>query len=183
MLSEKENIKISKFLSLILRHKPEIIGIQLDENGWANVNELINKINLSGTPIDFQVLKHIVDTNNKKRFSFNDSYTSIRASQGHSLNIELGYQPHKPPDILYHGTALKNVNSILENGILKNDRQHVHLSTEIETAKTVGGRHGKPVVFKIVALQMHEDNFSFYLSDNNVWLTEHIPSKYLTLMQ
>jgi len=113
MLSEKETTRISKFLSLVLRHQPETIGIELDDNGWTDVNTLIEKLNRGGVKFDFEVLKHVVDTNSKKRFAFNESFDMIRASQGHSVEVELGYSPQTPPAVLYHGTAMKNIASIL----------------------------------------------------------------------
>jgi putative RNA 2'-phosphotransferase len=170
-------IHLSKFLSLILRHQPETIGIQLDTNGWANVNELLKKANEHGIEIDRKILNHIVETNSKKRFAFNNTQDKIRASQGHSLEIELGYTNQKPPEILYHGTGEKSVHSILNTGLEKRNRQHVHLSSDRETAIKVGQRHGKPVVFIILAGEMHEDKYSFFLSDNGVWLTNNDPTK------
>ncbi|MBL7873968.1 MAG: RNA 2'-phosphotransferase [Cyclobacteriaceae bacterium] len=172
-------IKISKFLSCILRHKPEIIGIELDENGWTEVDSLIEKSNKYGIRINNEILNHIVATNSKKRFVFNSTFDKIRASQGHSIGVELGYANQQPPEILFHGTGEKSVQSILEIGLEKRKRQHVHLSNDIETATKVGQRHGKPFVFKILAEQMYNDNFEFYFSDNGVWLTENVPTKYL----
>lgn len=173
-------IRISKFLSLVLRHQPEMIGIQLDANGWANVNELLEKANKYGVKIDREILNHIVETNSKKRFAFNNTLDKIRASQGHSIEIELGYTNQKPPEILYHGTGEKSVQSILKTGLEKRSRQHVHLSSDIETAVKVGQRHGKPVVFIVLAGQMYEDKYQFFLSDNGVWLTDKVPIKYLS---
>jgi putative RNA 2'-phosphotransferase len=179
MISEKQETQISKFLSLVLRHKPETIGIGLDQNGWTNVDELIAKANNYGIKLDKKILNHIVETNAKKRFVFNENFEKIRASQGHSVDIELGYINQKPPEMLYHGTGEKSVQSILEAGLEKRGRQHVHLSGDIETAVKVGQRHGKPVVFKILAEKMYLDKFEFFLSDNGVWLTENVPAKYL----
>lgn len=175
----KNEINISKFLSLVLRHQPETIGIQLDQNGWTDVTELIEKSNNYGVKFDRETLNHIVDTNSKKRFAFNETLDKIRASQGHSIEIELGYTNQKPPEILYHGTGEKSVQSIIDTGLEKRSRQHVHLSTDIETAIKVGQRHGKPFVFKVLAEQMYNDNFQFYISDNGVWLTDNVPTKYL----
>ena len=175
----KNEINISKFLSLVLRHQPETIGIQLDNNGWTDVNELIEKANNYGIKFDRETLSNIVATNSKKRFAFNDTLDKIRASQGHSVEIELGYTNQKPPEILFHGTAEKFVQSILDTGLEKRNRQHVHLSSDLETAIKVGQRHGKPFVFKILAEQMYNDNFQFYISDNGVWLTDNVPTKYL----
>ena len=152
MISEKQIIHISKFLSLVLRHQPETIGIQLDQNGWTDVNDLIEKANNYGIKFDRETLNHIVATNAKKRFAFNDTFDKIRASQGHSIEIELGYTNQKPPEILFHGTAEKFVKSILDTGLEKRNRQHVHLSSDLETAIKVGQRHGKPFIFKVLSL-------------------------------
>jgi putative RNA 2'-phosphotransferase len=179
MINEKQITHISKFLSLVLRHKPETIGIQLDENGWTDVELLLERSNSYGINFDKDILKHIVATNSKKRFAFNDNLDKIRASQGHSINIELGYTHQKPPEILYHGTGDKSVESILEKGLEKRNRQQVHLSSDVETAIKVGQRHGKPFVFKVLAEQMYNDKFEFYRSDNGVWLTDNVPTKYL----
>lgn len=179
MTPDKHLKHISKFLSLVLRHKPELIGIQLDQSGWTDVKELIEKVNRHGIDLDRDILNHIVATNSKKRFAFNESLEKIRASQGHSLDIELGYTSQKPPDILYHGTGVKYVESILKTGLEKRDRQHVHLSRDVETAIQVGQRHGKPFVFRVLAEKMHGSNFQFFLSENGVWLTDHVPVEFL----
>ena len=179
MISDKQLTQISKFLSLILRHQPETIGIQLDKNGWADVQILLEKANTHGIQLDRELLNHIVATNPKKRFAFNDTNDKIRASQGHSVEIELGYTNQKPPEILYHGTGEKSVQSILATGLERRSRQHTHLSSDIETAIKVGQRHGKPFVFKVLAGQMYENNFQFFISDNGVWLTDHVPARYL----
>ena len=171
--------EISKFLSLVLRHKPETIGIQLDPNGWADVDTLIDSANNRGIKLDKKTLMHVVETNSKKRFAFNDCFSKIRASQGHSVEIELGYSAQKPPEILYHGTGEKSVISILETGLNKRSRQHVHLSSDMETAVKVGRRHEKPVVFRVLSGKMHDDKFDFFLSDNGVWLTDNVPARYL----
>ena len=179
MLPEKEITKISKFLSLILRHQPETINIMPDENGWVNVDELIQKSNTAGVKLDVDILKHVVATNNKKRFAFNESHDKIRASQGHSIEVELGYEPQVPPKILYHGTTIRNMESILSTGLEKRQRQHVHLSKDTETAIKVAIRHGKPLILEVAALQMHHDGFKFFLSENGVWLTDSVPAQYL----
>lgn len=179
MISEEQLVRISKFLSLVLRHKPEKIGIQLDQNGWTEVDELLKKSNHYGIKFDREILNYVVATNSKKRFAFNESFDKIRASQGHSIAIELGYKNQRPPQILYHGTSEKSVQSILKSGLEKRKRQHVHLSSDIETAIKVGQRHGKPFVFEVLAGQMFQDGFQFFISDNGVWLTDNVPLKYL----
>lgn len=171
---------ISKLMSLVLRHQPETIGLQLNENGWANVQELIQKINAAGTAVDMDIINTVVDTNDKKRFSFNHNKTMIRANQGHSVAIELNLNPVMPPEILYHGTAERFLESILKQGLTKQQRQHVHLSQLHETAKAVGARHGKPVVVHINAKAMAAAGHIFYLSDNGVWLVDAVPVEYIT---
>jgi putative RNA 2'-phosphotransferase len=183
MISEKEIIKQSKFLSLVLRHNPEIIGIKLDDGGWANVETLLIKMNKSGKKIDFDTLDFVVKNNNKKRFAFNEDKTKIRASQGHSIKIDLGYDPQTPPEFLYHGSAEKFVGSILKIGIQKKGRHHVHLSADIKTAVDVGKRHGKPVVFEISAQNMQKQDFLFYISENKVWLTDIVPAEFIKIIE
>ncbi|MCG2617409.1 RNA 2'-phosphotransferase [Terrimonas sp. NA20] len=172
---------ISKFLSLVLRHKPEQIGLTLDQNGWASVTELLAKLHANGSPVSMELLEEIVDSNNKKRFAFNNDKTQIRASQGHSIEIDLDIKACEPPALLFHGTAEKNLESILASGLKKQNRQHVHLSDNTDTAKNVGARHGRPVVLQVNAGQMQKDGFTFYLSANNVWLTDEVPAVYLGL--
>ena len=171
--------KLSKFISLILRHKPEEIGITLDEHGWAKVEDLINGINKSGRHIDMNVLEEIVKTDSKQRYSFNEDKTKIRANQGHSIQVDLELKKLAPPNILYHGTATKSLEGIKSQGIKSMSRQYVHLSKDFETAKQVGSRHGKPVILIIDAKRMYEDGIKFYLSENGVWLTEYVDPKYI----
>ncbi|MDP9958816.1 RNA 2'-phosphotransferase [Chryseobacterium lathyri] len=179
-MNEIENKRISKFLSLILRHQPETIQLKLDENGWAEVGELITKSAKARMHFTFEDLKEVVETNNKKRFAFNEDKTMIRASQGHSIDIDLALKSVQPPDFLYHGTAEANISSILENGIEKRTRQHVHLSADKETATKVGMRHGKPVILTIRTREMYQEGLSFYLSANGVWLTDFVAAKYIS---
>jgi putative RNA 2'-phosphotransferase len=176
---EKQLKHISKFLSLVLRHEPEQIGLTLDEEGWADVAELIEKMSKKGAHLDFETLQMVVDTNDKKRFAFNEDKTRIRASQGHTVEIDLNLPPQVPPTILYHGTAISNLPVIKEKGLVRMERQHLHLSAEQGTAKNVGGRHGKPVVLTIQALAMHKKGYVFYLSANGVWLTDHVPAEFI----
>lgn len=181
MLDEKTSKRFSKFLSYVLRHHPELIGITMDQNGWVSVSELIEKANHFGQPLTKEILEFVVDTNNKKRFAFDETHEQIRAAQGHSLAIELGHESQEPPTLLYHGTAVSNVASIRANGIQKQSRQHVHLSEQLATATQVGQRHGKPVVLTVRSGDMHRANFPFFLSENGVWLTEFVPPEYLNL--
>lgn len=179
-MNEIENKKISKFLSLILRHQPESIGLKLDENGWADVEELRAKSAGKRMFFTLKELDEVVETNNKKRFAFNEDKTMIRANQGHSIDIDLALEAIQPPDFLYHGTAEANISSILEKGIEKRSRQHVHLSADKETATKVGMRHGKPVILTIRTGKMHEDGLPFYCSANGVWLTDFVDTKYIS---
>lgn len=176
---DSDKKKTGKFISLVLRHSPETIGLELDENGWADVKDLIEKCKTKKCFFSFDDLVEIVDTNDKKRYSFNDSKTKIRANQGHSIDIDLNLQPIAPPAYLYHGTATRFVGSIRKEGILKAGRQYVHLSKDKETATKVGTRHGKPEVLTIRTGKMHDDGILFYQSDNGVWLTDYVDPKYI----
>ena len=168
----------SRFISLILRHKPETIGITLDEHGWADVKELIEGI--SGTrPFDMEMLEEIVRTDNKQRYSFNEDKTLIRTNQGHSIPVDVELQEKQPPEILYHGTGEKYTASIDEQGLIPKSRLYVHLSQDASTAKNVGTRHGKPVIYEGAAGRMAAERYTFYLSVNGVWLTKEVPARYL----
>lgn len=172
---------LSKFISLILRHKPETVGITLDANGWANVEQLLHGIRQSGRNIDFATLEKIVRENDKQRFSFNDDKTKIRANQGHSIQVDVELEEKIPPKFLYHGTIERNANSIDAQGILKGSRLYVHLSADVETAQKVAARRkGNPVIYKINALAMHEAGHTFFQSKNGVWLTDIVPPKYFS---
>ncbi|WP_375579374.1 RNA 2'-phosphotransferase [Marivirga tractuosa] len=177
MITDK--IKISKFLSLVLRHKPETIDLELDENGWVNTDFLIQGMHKANYSIDIEILKEIVKSSDKQRFKFNDDFSKIRANQGHSINVDLKWEKKLPPKILFHGTATRNIDSIKKHGLLKQNRHHVHLSSDTETAKKVGMRYGKPIVLKIDAGKMNTDGIEFYLSENGVWLTENVDVKYI----
>jgi putative RNA 2'-phosphotransferase len=170
---------ISKLLSYILRHSPETIKLKLDENGWADVNELIAKFDLYDLTLDFDLLEYVVENNDKKRFAFNEDKTKIRASQGHSIAIELNLNETEPLEYLYHGTVEKFLSDIKTQGLQKMSRQHVHLSADKETANKVGGRRGKPVILTINSGAMHKAGYKFYLSANNVWLTDVVPAEYI----
>ncbi|MCX8522680.1 RNA 2'-phosphotransferase [Chryseobacterium formosus] len=179
-MNEQQKKKLSKFLSYVLRHHPELIDLNLDESGWANVDELITKSTNDSQGFTFEELNEIVETNDKKRFIFNEDKTRIRSNQGHSIDIDLALQPQQPPEFLYHGTAQNNVDSIVEKGIEKRSRQHVHLSLDKETATKVGMRHGKPIILTINSGKMFEDGVLFYLSENEVWLTDFVEAKYIS---
>ena len=174
--------KQSKFLSLILRHRPEKVGITLDSAGWINVDNLLKAMKRNGhTGWSRSVLAEVVRDNDKKRFSFSDDGKCIRANQGHSVEVNLEYDPVEPPSQLFHGTVGSSLDNIWDSGLQKMKRHHVHLSRDTETAKQVGSRRGNPIILLIDAAQMYSDGYVFYLSDNGVWLTDHVPSKYLSI--
>ena len=183
MKSRKSNKQLqstSKFISLILRHRPESIGITLDEHGWANVQEMIDGINKSGRHrLDMETLEEIVRTDEKQRYSFNEDHTLIRANQGHSIPVDVELEEKIPPDVLWHGTGEKYVSSIDAQGLIPKGRLYVHLSSDMETARKVGSRHGKPVIYEIDCRGMSGDGYRFFLSANQVWLTKEVPARYL----
>lgn len=181
-MSDKRKTKISKFLSLVLRHKPEQINLSLDENGWASVAELLEKSAARDFNFSFDELETVVATNDKKRFSFDETKTKIRANQGHSIAVDVGFEEKTPPPILYHGTAEKNLDSILKNGLEKRARHHVHLSTAIATARSVGARYGKPIILRIDAARMLASGIKFYVSENGVWLADAVPPEFLKVL-
>ncbi len=177
----KDQLKhVSKFLSLVLRHQPEVIGVQLDSQGWVSIEELIGAAGRHGKQLNRELITEVVANNDKQRFSISDDGQRIRANQGHSVNIELGLSPAAPPKILFHGTVQKFIESIREKGLIKGSRQHVHLSADRETAEKVAQRRGKPIILPVDSEQMNQDEFQFYLSENGVWLTDHVPAGYLT---
>lgn len=169
----------SKFISLILRHKPETIGITLDEHGWANVDELIAGVSKTH-PLDMAMLERIVAEDEKQRYSFNEDKTLIRANQGHSIPVDVELEEVQPPEVLFHGTGERFVASINEQGLIPKSRLYVHLSKDEETAYKVGQRHGKPFIYKVKSGEMYRDGYKFYRSVNGVWLTKAVPVKYLT---
>ena len=170
--------KLSKFISLVLRHRPEAAGISLDEHGWADVDDLLKGIVLTGRKIDREKLEEIVATDAKQRYSFNEEKTLIRANQGHSIPVDVELKEQRPPWILYHGTADRFMVKIASEGLKKMSRLYVHLSENIETAVKVGRRHGSPVVLEVHSGEMYKDGCKFYLSENGVWLTEYVNVKY-----
>ncbi len=167
-----------KFIALILRHKPETIGITLDEHGWADVSELIAGVSKTH-PLDMEGLERIVAEDGKQRYSFNEDKTLIRANQGHSIPVDVELEQVVPPEILYHGTAVKYEESIDREGLIPKSRLYVHLSGDEETARKVGSRHGKPVIYRIRSGEMHRDGHIFYRSVNGVWLIKAVPVKYM----
>lgn len=178
-MDEKQRTRTSKFLSLVLRHEPHRIELHLDPNGWADVEQLLQGCNHHGVPLTREVLEEIVATNEKKRFSLSMDGQRIRANQGHSVEVELGYEATVPPAELFHGTATRFLDSIRREGLQKGERHHVHLSNDLATARKVGQRHGKVAVFTIRTDEMQRAGYSFYLSENGVWLTDHVPVQFI----
>lgn len=174
---KKELEKKSKKLSLVLRHKPEVANISLDKNGWAKVSEILNALQ-----IEIPELEEIVETNDKKRFEFDNNKIKIRARQGHSIEVDVELHSFVPTIPLYHGTSVSNKKNIKLSGIKKQSRQHVHLSDNIDTAINVGSRHGIPLIFEVDAIRMHQDGFKFFKSNNDVYLTEFVPPVYIKIV-
>lgn len=179
----KQDVRKSKFLSLVLRHEPERIGVQLDESGWIDVEALLAAMTAHGKPLSRAELDQLVRENDKQRFAFNSDGTRIRANQGHSVEVDLALEAQMPPEKLYHGTVEKFLASIFREGLLKGERHHVHLSPNLETAAKVGQRRGKPVILEIASGQMHREGYSFFVSGNGVWLVDQVPPQYLTRLE
>ena len=173
-------VRMSKFLSYVLRHHPEQIGLKVDDAGWADVRDLLERATASGVQIDRTSLEQVVEQNDKQRFAFSADGSRIRASQGHSIPVDLRLEPMTPPDRLYHGTAPQSLAGIREAGLLARGRNHVHLSLDPTTARSVGSRHGRPVILIIDARRMMDAGYSFFQSANGVWLTESVPAEYIT---
>ena len=180
-MTEAAQLKhISKLLSLVLRHVPQTIGVELDAQGWADVDQLLARAAQHGTAISRAQLVAVVTTSDKQRFALNDDATRIRANQGHSLGaVDLGLAPSEPPALLYHGTAERFVDAIRAGGLRKGSRQHVHLSRDAGTASTVGARHGRPVVLEVDAAAMRSAGHLFYMSANGVWLADAVPAAFI----
>src|SRR6201993_1922440 len=172
------SLQLSKFLSFVLRHRPDSIGISLDSQGWVLVDDLIAKSQAAGTHFTREDLLHVVETSDKNRFSLSADTRMIRAAQGHSVTVDLGLTPQEPPPILYNGTATRFVASSLAEGLKPKSRQQVHLSPDETTAQRVGQRHGKATILKVDALTMHRQGFKFFLADNGVWLTDQVPPEF-----
>jgi len=178
-MTDKETIRTSKFLSLILRHEPDRFGLTLSEAGWVSVDELLQAVNRHGTSLTLDQIKHIVATCPKRRYAFSEDGQQIRANQGHSVDIDLQYVPQTPPEVLYHGTATRSLDGIRKDGLQKMARHDVHLSAETKVTLQVGGRHGKPVLLTIRAGEMHRAGFVFRCSANGVWLVEQVPPQFI----
>lgn len=177
--SVPENVRLSKFLSLVLRHRPERIGLRLDEAGWADVEVLLRQANRAGVPLSRETLRRVVAENDKQRFAFSSDGRKIRANQGHSIPVDLQLAPTSPPAVLYHGTARRFLDAIRRDGLMPRRRTHVHLSGDAETALAVGRRHGSPVVLTIKAQEMERDGYVFFRAANGVWLTKAVPPAYI----
>jgi putative RNA 2'-phosphotransferase len=178
-MTDKETTRASKFLSLILRHEPERVGLSLDNAGWVEVDVLLQAVKQHAVSLSREQLEHIVATNEKKRFAFSDDGLRIRASQGHSVEVDLQYEPMTPPEFLYHGTAASFLDSIREQGLSKMERHHVHLSAETTMTLQVGARRGRPVLLTICSGEMHRAGHVFYQSANGVWLVDAVPPRFI----
>ena len=178
-MTDKQTIRTSKFLSLVLRHEPEKIGLTLGEGGWVDVDDLLDALRRDGTSLTLDDLKHIVATSDKKRFAFSDDGRRIRANQGHSVPVDLQYPPQTPPEILCHGTATRFLDGIRQHGLQRMERHDVHLSSETKITLQVGGRHGKPALLTIRAGELHRAGFIFRCSANGVWLVDHVPPQFI----
>ncbi len=178
-MSKNNLVKVSKFLSLVLRHKPEVIGLELDAEGWTSISELIEKSRFR-LPLTRELIEEVVSSNDKQRFRISDDGSMIRASQGHSVKVDLKLSPKQPPETLYHGTAIRFLDSIEREGLKPGTRHHVHLSTDSAIAAAVGKRYGKPVILEIDAKAMYQQGYDFFLSDNHVWLTGYVPPRFLS---
>ena len=179
-MNKETHTKISKSLSYWLRHRPEAIGIEIGEDGWVDVNDLIEKAQKE-VEFNLEDLKEVVKNCEKQRFKLSEDFSKIRASQGHSVKVKMDFKEIVAPPILYHGTVNQFVDSIMKKGLIPGKRHHVHLSKDIETATVVGARRGKPVILKIDAKKMQDDWIKFYISDNGVYLTEFVPKKYISI--
>lgn len=173
------NRKLSKTLSYILRHRPDTYGLTPDDGGWVRVVDLLAALASNGAQVTRADLARVVQENDKQRFALSEDGTRIRASQGHSFDVALGYVPSEPPPVLYHGTVVRALSAILVEGLTRQQRQHVHLSDTREVARSVGARRGRPVVLEVDSAAMHAHGYTFYLSANGVWLTEHVPPSFL----
>ncbi len=179
-MDEKRLVRTSKFLSKVLRHRPEELGLALMPGGWVEVDALLAGSARKGLSMSRAELEEVVGRNDKRRFAFDETGTLIRAQQGHSAPVDLELEPATPPTTLYHGTPERNLPAILKSGLLKMRRHHVHLSPDEETARVVGGRRGRPVVLAVDAGEMHREGWVFYRSGNGVWLVDNVPLRYLS---
>lgn len=180
---DRADIRRSKRLAAVLRHRPESVGIALDRYGWVDVDRLLSALASHGSPMTRQDLDRVVSDNDKQRFEWDRDADRIRARQGHSVEVDLGLLPVAPPEVLYHGTPRRDVESILATGLERRGRHHVHLSADVSTAHRVGARRGDHAVLEVHAARMARDGFTFYLSSNGVWLTDAVPPRYLSQLR
>ncbi|MCI0458557.1 MAG: RNA 2'-phosphotransferase [Gemmataceae bacterium] len=178
-MDSKRLVRVSKYLSLHLRHEPERLGLEVGPGGWVDVGVLLEACARDGFPVTRAELEEVVVRNDKQRFSFDEAGTRIRANHGHSVEVDLHLVPAVPPPLLYHGTPERSVEAVLREGVKKMARQHVHLSTTVEQARKVGARRGRPVILAVDAAAMHKAGGVFYLSSSGVWLTDFVPAEYL----
>lgn len=178
MLAQDRSVAVSKKLSLVLRHDPASVGVTPDANGWVEVDALLEALNRNGFDVKGDEIAEVVRTSDKQRFVLADG--KIRANQGHSIQVDLGLEAAPPPDLLFHGTVYRFLDSIYANGLTKGERHHVHLSADLVTAQEVGKRRGVPVVLIVDAARMAADGHVFFRSDNGVWLTDHVPARYVS---
>ena len=178
-MNVRETKSLSKFLSLVLRHRPDAIGIELDESGWVAVDELLVAMQRSGRSVTREQLDRVVANNDKQRFSISDDRLRIRANQGHSVDVQLGYESAEPPDLLYHGTPVSSLDQIRCEGLKKMQRHHVHLHLDRDTSLTVGRRRGKAALLVVRAKAMHESGYTFFVTPNDVWLTNEVPASFI----
>jgi len=182
--SKKKHLQnVSRFLTKVLRHTPDELGLELGDNGWVQVSELLTALDKSGREVSPEELVWIVETNEKKRFTLTTDGGKIRAAQGHSVKVDLSLDPVNPPEILFHGTATQNIAAIREQGLASGERQHVHLSANRETATQVGARHGQPVILTVDTSAMINAGVLFYQADNGVWLTDHVAPHFLNFAE
>ena len=178
-MNRERLVRVSKYLSRHLRHEPQALGLELAPGGWVGVEELLEACARGGFAVSREELEEVVARNDKRRFSFDETGARIRANQGHSVEVDLQLEPRTPPAVLYHGTGEGSVEAILSGGLRRMSRHHVHLSADVETARRVGARHGRPSVFEVDAARMAADGHAFYVSANGVWLVESVPAEYL----
>lgn len=178
----KQHAEVSKFLSYVLRHEPQAIGLTLDSEGWADLGALIDGARQSGRMLDADLIRAVAASSDKMRFAISDDGLRIRAVQGHSTaSVAITYAEKVPPEFLYHGTATRFLESIMREGLKPGERQHVHLSEDVQTTTAVGSRYGKPAVLRIEALRMHQQGFKYFQAENGVWLTEHVPASFVAM--
>ena len=182
-MNESQQKRVSKNLSYVLRHRPDTVGLELLEGGWVDIEVLLDAMKRTGKALSLEMLQKVVAENNKQRFEFSADGSQIRARQGHSVEIDLGYEPTSPPAVIYHGTATRNLDSIFADGLQKGRRHHVHLSTNKETMIQVAMRHGKPVLLAVDAARMSDAGCEFYVTGNDVWLTDHVSPEYLSIVE